>query len=208
VGLVLTEGLMLLKCWYVVLQNNVSCSVVRTEIQLSGLEDGVVLSDPADDQMSDKHGCPAYVSPEIIRCTAMFSDKPAGAGGSYSGRAADIWSLGIILYVMLTGRYPFMDVEPMALFARIALGYCTVPTSFSEPVQNLIYGMLRRNPEERLTATDILDHPWFGLIESSETGSATDDDGSISAASGGQAVACDQCVPELVEAYDDVWGDM
>jgi serine/threonine protein kinase len=138
----------------------------------------------------------------------MFSDKPADAGGSYSGRAADIWSLGIILFVMLTGRYPFMDVEPMALFARIALGYCAVPASFSESVQNLIYGMLRRNAEERLTAADILDHPWFSLIDSSETGSADDEDSLISSASGGQIVASDQCVPELVEVFGDIWCDM
>jgi tribbles-like protein len=158
--------------------------------------------------MTDRHGCPAYVSPEIIRCTAMFSDKPANAGGSYSGRAADIWSLGIILYVMLTGRYPFMDVEPMALFARIALGYCAVPASFSEPVQNLIYGMLRRNAEERLTAADILDHPWFSLIKSSETGCDEDEDSLTSSANGGPTVTSDQCVPELVEVFGDTWGDI
>jgi len=180
----------------------------RTEIQLSGLEDGVVLNDPADDSMTDRHGCPAYVSPEIIRCTAMFSDKPANADGSYSGRAADIWSLGIILYVMLTGRYPFMDVEPMALFARIALGYCVVPTSFSEHVQNLIYGMLRRNPEERLTAADILDHPWFSFIESTIGANRADEEGLSSTTSVTQDIAADQSVPELVDVYEDIWCDI
>ena len=47
-----------------------------------------------DDTLSDKHGCPAYVSPEILKCNTR-----------YSGRAADMWGLGVMLYTMLVGRY-------------------------------------------------------------------------------------------------------
>ena len=39
----------------------------RTELKLESLEDAVVLDSPADDVLSDKHGCPAYVSPEILK---------------------------------------------------------------------------------------------------------------------------------------------
>src|SRR5262245_38271587 len=103
----------------------------RTEIKLSGLEDAVVLNDVKNDRMVDRHGCPAYVSPEILHCTAIFSDKQSATGvpanETYSGRAADIWSLGIILYTMLVGRYPFQDVDPAALFARIAVGRYMIP---------------------------------------------------------------------------------
>ena len=62
-------------------------------MKLESLEDAVVLEDYADDLLSDKHGCPAYVSPEILRSNTQ-----------YSGRAADMWGLGVMLYTMLVGR--------------------------------------------------------------------------------------------------------
>lgn len=65
----------------------------RTQLRLESLEDAVVLEDPRDDLLQDKRGCPAYVSPEILK-----------ANTTYSGKAADMWSLGVILYTMLVGR--------------------------------------------------------------------------------------------------------
>ena len=68
-------------------------SACRTALKLESLEDAVVLDSPDDDLLQDKRGCPAYVSPEILRSHAQ-----------YSGRAADMWSLGVILYTTLVGR--------------------------------------------------------------------------------------------------------
>lgn len=65
----------------------------RSHLKLESLEDAVVLDDPAEDLLQDKRGCPAYVSPEILK-----------ANTTYSGKAADMWSLGVILYTMLVGR--------------------------------------------------------------------------------------------------------
>lgn len=65
----------------------------RTDLKLESLEDAVILDNESDDLLSDKHGCPAYVSPEILKCNTR-----------YSGRAADMWGLGVMLYTMLVGR--------------------------------------------------------------------------------------------------------
>ncbi|UYV60282.1 TRIB2 [Cordylochernes scorpioides] len=122
----------------------------RTEVKLESLEDAVVLSDPEDDWLDVKHGCPAYVSPEIL-----------SPGGRYCGRAADCWSLGVLTYAMLVGRYPFHDPHHAGLFTKIRHGAFTIPDSLSPRARCLIRSLLRRDASERLSAQDVLAHPWF-----------------------------------------------
>ncbi len=141
---------------------------------MESLEDTYLL-EGGDDSLSDKHGCPAYVSPEILN-----------ANGSYSGKAADVWSLGVMLYTILVGRYPFHDVEPSSLFSKIRRGQFSIPETLTPKARCLIRSILRREPAERLTSREILGHPWF-----SASG------GSAAAASHGRGEReLDQMVPE------------
>uniref|UniRef100_A0A286XHK9 Tribbles homolog 1 n=2 Tax=Cavia porcellus TaxID=10141 RepID=A0A286XHK9_CAVPO len=121
----------------------------RTQLRLESLEDTHIIKGE-DDALSDKHGCPAYVSPEILNTT-----------GTYSGKAADVWSLGVMLYTLLVGRYPFHDSDPSALFSKIRRGQFCIPDHISPKARCLIRNLLRREPSERLTAPEILLHPWF-----------------------------------------------
>lgn len=124
----------------------------RTRLALLGLDDCVLLhGDRDDDSLTDRHGCPAYVSPELL----------TDGTRSYSGRAADIWSVGVSLYTMLIGRYPFQDTRPAALFAKIRRGAFAVPRWLSPQARCLIGCMLRRSPAERLTAAELPMHPWL-----------------------------------------------
>ncbi|XP_064204194.1 tribbles homolog 1 [Anguilla rostrata] len=136
----------------------------RTHLKLEGLEDSHVL-EGNDDSMTDKHGCPAYVSPEILN-----------GSGSYSGKQADVWSLGIMLYALLVGRYPFHDSDPGALFSKIRKGQFCLPDGLSPQARCLLRSVLRKEPAERLTAEEILIHPWFHA--SQEAGSAEQEAGS------------------------------
>uniref|UniRef100_A0A8C9JRI1 Tribbles pseudokinase 3 n=1 Tax=Panthera tigris altaica TaxID=74533 RepID=A0A8C9JRI1_PANTA len=121
----------------------------RTKLVLENLEDACVLNGP-DDSLWDKHACPAYVGPEILSSRA-----------SYSGKAADVWSLGVALFTMLAGHYPFQDSEPALLFGKIRRGAFALPEGLSAPARCLVRCLLRREPAERLTATGILLHPWL-----------------------------------------------
>ncbi|XP_044204317.1 tribbles homolog 3 [Thunnus albacares] len=124
----------------------------RTRLALLGLDDCVLLhGDHDDDSLTDRHGCPAYVGPELL----------ANGNASYSGRAADIWSLGVSLYTMLIGRYPFQDTKPAALFAKIRHGAFSLPGWLSPQAKCLIGCMLRKSPAERLEASELLMHPWL-----------------------------------------------
>ncbi|CAF90999.1 unnamed protein product, partial [Tetraodon nigroviridis] len=125
---------------------------LRTKVALVGLNDCfLVPGNHDDDSLTDRHGCPAYVSPELL----------SSGRGSYSGRAADVWSLGVCLYTMLLGRYPFQDTEPAALFAKIRQGAFSLPAWLSPGARCLISCMLRRSPAERLKASELLVHPWL-----------------------------------------------
>ena len=126
---------------------------------LESLDDARVLdTDLDDDFMSDRHGCPAYVSPEIL----------AAADSTYSGRAADIWSLGVILYTMLIGRYPFHDSDPISLFRMIRNGRYAIPKrAVSEQAECLVRWLLCCDPSQRPSAGEILHHTWFDLCRRS-----------------------------------------
>ena len=119
----------------------------RTILSLQHLDDAHQM-DPSG-QLTDRHGCPAYVSPEMLQ------------PGSYSGRAADLWSLGVILYTLLVGHYPFFDSSPQNLFSKVRSGYYQVPDSVSYLARSLISSLLAYEPEKRVPAEAILEHPWF-----------------------------------------------
>lgn len=121
---------------------------IRTQLKLETLE-GASLFENDDDTLSDKHGCPAYVSPEILFTNA------------YSGTMADCWSVGVILYTMLVGRYPFHDTSPSVVFTKIRRGTYNIPDSLTKHAKCLIRSLIRIDPEQRLTAEDALAHRWL-----------------------------------------------
>lgn len=106
-----------------------------------------------DDALLNKTaGSPAFMAPETLQSTR---DK-------YSGKAADIWALGITLYCFVFGKVPFDDPNRMGLYEKIKTEQLTFP---EEPVLNpqledLILRMLTKDPSERITIQQIKEHPW------------------------------------------------
>jgi serine/threonine protein kinase len=96
-------------------------------------------------------GTPNYVAPEVL------SDQ------GYDGKKADVWSCGVILYVLLAGFLPFDESTIVALFAKIQNADFTYPSWFSPEVRSLIDQMLVADPHARITIANIKQHPWYLL---------------------------------------------
>ena len=102
-----------------------------------------------------------YLAPEVITTTT---------GQTYDGKIADIWSCGVMLYVMLTGSYPFErqgdKTSPQRLqmmIGRILKVDYKFPSTVrpSDELQDLLDKMLTRDPADRITIAEIYEHPWF-----------------------------------------------
>ncbi|CAF1087693.1 unnamed protein product [Rotaria sordida] len=144
VGLIIRD----LKLRKIIFNNN-----IHTHLLLTGLDEAIMLpnSTSTNDFVSSRFSCPVYACPEIVLNRQM-----------YSGKFADSWSLGIILYTMLFGRYPFCDRTLVGLFIKIGRCRPEIPRTISIKARSLLRSLIRVKPDERLLAQDILGHVWFG----------------------------------------------
>ncbi|KAF1968597.1 serine/threonine protein kinase-like protein Kin1 [Bimuria novae-zelandiae CBS 107.79] len=79
----------------------------------------------------------------------------------YTGPEVDIWSFGIVLYVLVCGKVPFDDQSMPQLHAKIKKGHVDYPPWLSTECRNLIHKMLQTDPAQRITLSEIMTHPWL-----------------------------------------------
>lgn len=91
-------------------------------------------------------GSPHYAAPEIV------------SGLKYHGAASDVWSCGVILFALLTGRLPFDDENIRNLLLKVQAGNFEMPEELSDDAQDLIWRMLTVDPMKRLTTPEVLNH--------------------------------------------------
>ncbi|KAK7304105.1 hypothetical protein RJT34_15158 [Clitoria ternatea] len=94
-------------------------------------------------------GTPAYVAPEVI-----------GKKG-YDGAKADIWSCGVILYVLLAGFLPFQDDNLVAMYKKIYRGDFKCPPWFSSEARRLVTKLLDPNPNSRIAISKVMESSWL-----------------------------------------------
>ena len=89
------------------------------------------------------------MSPEIVSKQESF------------GPPSDIWAAGVVLYVLLTGTYPFKALHSKELYLKIQRGTFVIPQFISNEASSLISAMLSVDPLRRPQAKMILDYSWF-----------------------------------------------
>lgn len=100
-----------------------------------------------NDLLKDQRGSPAYISPDVL------SGKP------YLGKPSDMWAVGVVLFTMLYGQFPFYDSVPQELFRKIKAAEYEIPNDgrVSESTTGVIRKLLVLSPKQRLTAEQVLD---------------------------------------------------
>mmetsp|Transcript_7086 Transcript_7086/g.6937 ORF Transcript_7086/g.6937 Transcript_7086/m.6937 type:complete len:472 (+) Transcript_7086:1-1416(+) len=89
-------------------------------------------------------GTPTYMAPEII------------ARKEYSGPPADVWALGVLLYAMLCGTFPFKASADKELYRKIQRGHFVIPQHVSGGARNVLNRVLILEPAKRMTVSEIL----------------------------------------------------
>ncbi|XP_022768515.1 CBL-interacting serine/threonine-protein kinase 8-like isoform X5 [Durio zibethinus] len=94
-------------------------------------------------------GTPNYVAPEVL------SHK------GYDGAVADVWSCGVILYVLMAGYLPFDELDLTTLYSKIERAEFSCPSWFPVGAKSLIHRILDPNPQTRITIEEIRSDEWF-----------------------------------------------
>ncbi|THH17565.1 hypothetical protein EW146_g3281 [Bondarzewia mesenterica] len=110
---------------------------------------GMAAFAPPYSELETSCGSPHYASPEIVH------------GQKYQGTATDIWSCGVILFALLTGRLPFDDKNVRTLLGKVKLGKYDMPSWVDPQAKDLLSRMLVVDVAQRITMPEILAHPWL-----------------------------------------------
>lgn len=122
----------------------------KEESPLKTIDFGLSVFFRPGETFTDVVGSPYYVAPEVLR--------------KHYGQECDVWSAGVIIYILLSGVPPFWDETEQGIFEQVLKGeldFVSEPwPSVSESAKDLVKKMLVRDPKKRLTAHEVLRHPW------------------------------------------------
>ncbi|XP_022746678.1 calcium-dependent protein kinase 20-like isoform X3 [Durio zibethinus] len=123
------------------------------ESPLKTIDFGLSMFFKPGETFSDVVGSPYYVAPEVLQ--------------KHYGPECDVWSAGVIIYILLSGVPPFWDETEQGIFEQVLKGeldFISEPwPSISDSAKDLVRRMLLRDRKKRLTAHEVLCHPWVQL---------------------------------------------
>ncbi|KAF7047494.1 hypothetical protein CFC21_056420 [Triticum aestivum] len=101
-----------------------------------------------DDMLRRSPGTPVFTAPECCQ------------GSAYHGRASDTWAVGVTLYCMITGRYPFLGETLQETYDKIVNDPADIPSDVSPLLVDLLERLLCKDPRDRITLEATAAHPW------------------------------------------------
>ena len=101
-----------------------------------------------DDMLRRSPGTPVFTAPECCQ------------GSAYHGRASDTWAVGVTLYCMITGRYPFLGETLQETYDKIVNDPADIPSNVSPQLVDLLERLLCKDPGDRITLEAAAAHPW------------------------------------------------
>ncbi len=151
-----------IKCKNIMLTGEDNISDQSVKIIDFGLSN--VIQCGSSEQQKTFCGTPAYTAPEMVKSQDFFFFFPPFfvaqyfhqkiLAQNYSGPEVDVWSLGVVLYLMLVGNFPFANVS------SIISGTFTPQTWFSGSLNLLLRGMFDTSQTNRMKVAAALAHPW------------------------------------------------
>jgi len=119
------------------------------------LDFGIAMDVIPNEKYSFRAGTPYYMAPEVIR-----NREPRSGDGC---KKIDMWSVGVCIFIMLNGQAPFKGSSKDALFDNILFQKKIKFTTrgISKEAKDLVFKLLQRDPELRLTVDQALEHPWI-----------------------------------------------
>eukprot|EP00752_Nemacystus_decipiens_P008887 g7932.t1 len=120
-----------------------------TEIKI--IDFGLSRFEDMQSAMTTRVGTPYYIAPEVL---SRKYDK-----------ACDLWSIGVITYILLAGYPPFYGESDQEIFASVRHGYFDFPSpewdNISVEAKDFITQLLQKDPAARMSATQSINHSWF-----------------------------------------------
>ena len=123
----------------------------KNDLEIKLIDFGTATAIKKGKKLKTKIGSPYYIAPEVLK-------------GSY-GIECDIWSCGIILYILLVGYPPFDGKNTNEIFDNIQGGELDLKSKdwlkISNEAKDLIRKLLEKNPKNRISPFDAMKHPWI-----------------------------------------------
>lgn len=101
-----------------------------------------------NDELRRSPGTPVFTAPECC------------LGLTYHGKAADTWAVGVTLYCMILGQYPFLGETLQDTYEKIVNNPLVLPDDMNPELKNLIEGLLCKEPNMRMTLKAVAEHTW------------------------------------------------